>query len=441
MSNGFLTNQSRRNFVKKSSILAGGVLAAPFLSQANYFSGASDVIKIALIGCGGRGTGAAVQALSTKQNVQLVAMADAFRDRLDDSYKNIQEAMEGKKDRVNVKEENKFVGFDAYKHAIALADVVILTTPPGFRPIHFEEAVNQGKQIFMEKPVATDPAGIQRVLAAAEVAKQKKLNVVVGLQRRYQNSYRDLIKRVQDGAIGDIVSAQAWWNNDGVWVRPRQAGQTEMEYQMRNWYYFVWLCGDHINEQHIHNIDVINWALDAYPVQAQGMGGREVRKGKDYGQIFDHHYVEFQYANGVTFNSQCRHIKNTVSKVDELLVGTKGKLYCGDARITDHKGKVLYQFDKAKENQPYQTEHDELFEAVAKGEYKFHDAERGAKSTMTSLLGRMATYSGQMIEWDKAINSGINIMPKVYAFDAEAPVLPDANGLYPVAVPGVTKYF
>lgn len=417
------------------------MLAAPFLSGANYFSGADDVIKVALIGCGGRGTGAAVQALSTKQNVQLVAMADAFKDRLDDSYKNITDALEDKKSRVQVKEENKFVGFDGYKHAIALADVVILTTPPGFRPIHFEEAVNQGKQIFMEKPVATDPAGIQRVLAAAEVAKQKKLNVVVGLQRRYQNSYRDIIKRVQDGAIGDITSAQAWWNNDGVWVRPRQAGQTEMEYQMRNWYYFVWLCGDHINEQHIHNLDVINWALDAYPVQAQGMGGREVRKGKDYGQIFDHHYVEFQYANGVTLNSQCRHIKNTASKVDELLVGTKGKVFCADARITDHKGKVIYQFDKTKENQPYQNEHDELFAAVAKGEYKFHDAERGAKSTMTSLLGRMATYSGQIIEWDKAINSGINIMPKVYAFDAEPPVLPDANGLYPVAVPGVTKYF
>lgn len=441
MTNDFTGNQSRRNFVKKTSIIAGGMLAAPFLSGANYFSGADDVIKVALIGCGGRGTGAAVQALSTKQNVQLVAMADAFKDRLDDSYKNITEALEDKKNRVQVKEENKFVGFDGYKHAIALADVVILTTPPGFRPIHFEEAVNQGKQIFMEKPVATDPAGIQRVLAAAEVAKQKKLNVVVGLQRRYQNSYRDIIKRVQDGAIGDITSAQAWWNNDGVWVRPRQAGQTEMEYQMRNWYYFVWLCGDHINEQHIHNLDVINWALDAYPVQAQGMGGREVRKGKDYGQIFDHHFVEFQYANGVTLNSQCRHIKNTASKVDELLVGTKGKVFCADARITDHKGKVIYQFDKTKENQPYQNEHDELFAAVAKGEYKFHDAERGAKSTMTSLLGRMATYSGQVIEWDKAINSGINIMPKVYAFDAEPPVLPDANGLYPVAVPGVTKYF
>lgn len=442
MNKNFLTDQSRRDFMKKSSILAGSVLAAPMLSQANYFSGANDVIKIALIGCGGRGTGACVQALSTKQNVQLVAMADAFKDRLDSAYTNITEELGDKKNRVQVKEENKFTGFDAYKKAIALADVVILTTPPGFRPIHFEEAVNQGKQIFMEKPVATDPAGIQRVLAAAQIAKQKKLNVVVGLQRRYQNSYRELMKRIKDGVIGDVTSAQAWWNNDGVWVRPRQAGQTEMEYQMRNWYYFVWLCGDHINEQHIHNIDVINWVMDDYPVTAQGMGGREVRKGKEYGQIFDHHYVEFHYGNGVIFNSQCRHIKGTASKVDEYIAGTKGKVFFDEARITDLKGNTIFQFDKKKnENQPYQTEHDELFDAVAKGEYKFWDAERGAKSTMTSLLGRMATYSGQIIEWDKAINSGINIMPKTYAFDAEPPVLPDANGFYPVAVPGVTKYF
>ncbi|HZW65788.1 MAG TPA: Gfo/Idh/MocA family oxidoreductase, partial [Hanamia sp.] len=191
--------QSRRDFVKNSSLLAGGLLAAPVLTKANFFSGANDVIKIALIGCGGRGTGAAVQALSTKQNVQLVAMADAFRDRLDTSYQNILEEMAETKTRVNVKEEHKFTGFDAYKNAIALADVVILTTPPGFRPIHFEEAVKQGKQIFMEKPVATDPAGIQRVLAAAQIAKQKKLNVVVGLQRRYQTSYRELMKRVHNG--------------------------------------------------------------------------------------------------------------------------------------------------------------------------------------------------------------------------------------------------
>ncbi len=434
-------NQSRRDFVKNSTLLAGGLVAAPMLSRANFFSGADGVIKVALIGCGGRGTGAAVQALSTKQNVQLVAMADAFKDRIDESYNNIIEALADKKGRVQVKEENKFTGFDAYKKAMALADVVILTTPPGFRPIHFEEAVNQGKQIFMEKPVATDPAGIQRVLAAAEKAKAKKLNVVVGLQRRYQTSYRELIKRVHDGLIGDIVSAQAWWNNDGVWVHPRQPGWTEMEYQLRNWYYFVWLCGDHITEQHIHNIDVINWALEAYPVKAQGMGGRQVRTGKDYGQIFDHHYVEFHYGNGAILNSQCRHIKGTMSKVDELLVGTKGKVYCDEARITDLKGNTIYQFDKSKENQPYQNEHDELFDAIAKGEYKFWDAERGAKSTMTSILGRMATYSGQVIEWDKAINSGLNIMPESYAFDAKPPVLPDDKGFYPVAVPGVTNYF
>jgi myo-inositol 2-dehydrogenase/D-chiro-inositol 1-dehydrogenase len=433
--------QSRRDFVKNSSLLAGGMLTAPLLSRANYFSGADPVIKIALIGCGGRGTGAAVQALSTNQNVQLVAMADAFRDRLDSSYNNILKALEDKKGRLQVKEENKFTGFDAYKKAMALADVVILATPPGFRPIHFEEAVNQSKQIFMEKPVATDPAGIQRVLAAAAIAKQKKLNVVVGLQRRYQNSYRELIKRVHDGAIGEIVGAQAWWNNDGVWVHPRQAGQTEMEYQMRNWYYFVWLCGDHITEQHINNLDVINWAMDGYPVKAQGMGGREVRKGKDYGQIFDHHYVEFHYGDGTVLNSQCRHQKGTMSKVDELLIGTKGMLYCDAARITDTKGKLIYQFDKATENQPYQTEHDELFAAIAKGEYKFWDAERGAKSSMTSILGRMATYSGQAVDWDKAINSGISIMPSAYDFSAAPPVLPDAEGNYPVAVPGVTKYF
>ncbi len=431
----------RRSFLKNTTLLAGGLLAAPIISQANYFSGSADVIKIALIGCGGRGTGAATQALSTKQNVQLVAMADAFKDRLDNSYADIQEALGDKKTRVQVKEENKFIGFDAYKKAIAMADVVILATPPGFRPIHFEEAVNQNKHIFMEKPVATDPAGIQKVLAAAEKAKSKKLNVVVGLQRRYQTSYRDLMKRVQDGAIGDVIGAQAWWNNDGVWVRPRQPNQTEMEYQMRNWYYFVWLCGDHINEQHIHNLDVINWAKNGYPVRAQGMGGREVRKGKDYGEIFDHHYVEFQYADGTILNSQCRHQKGTMSKVDELLIGTKGKVFCDAATITDTKGATIYQFDKTKENQPYQNEHDELFDAIAKGDYKFWDAERGAKSTMTSILGRMATYSGQMVEWDKAINSGISIMPTTFSFDAAPPSKPDENGLYAAAIPGVTKYF
>ena len=435
-------HDKRRDFVKQGSMLAGAIAAAPLISNANFFSGSDDIIKVAVIGCGGRGTGAAVQALMSKQNVKIVAMADAFKDRLDECYKNVAgelaNAGPGTKGTLDVPEERKFVGFDGYLKAIPLADVVILATPPGFRPIHFEEAVKQGKHIFMEKPVATDPAGVQRVLAAAKIAKQKKLNVVVGLQRHYQDSYRALFAKKD--MIGDITSMQAWWNNDGVWTRPRKAGQTEMEYQMRNWYYFVWLCGDHITEQHIHNLDVINWFKNGYPVKAQGFGGREVRKSKEHGEIFDHHYVEFHYADGSILNSQCRHMPGTSSKVDELLVGTKGKIYCDAARITDLRGKTIFQFDKSKERNPYQTEHDELFAAIAKGKYKYADAENGAYSTMTSILGRMATYSGQIIDWDKAINSGLNLHPSVYAFDAAAPVNPGPDGFYPVPVPGVTKY-
>jgi predicted dehydrogenase len=432
------SNNSRREFVKQSSLIAGGLLTAPFMSNANFFSGADEVIKIALIGCGGRGTGAAMQALLSKQNVKLVAMADAFSDRLEGCYKTIINEDASLKAKLDVPAERKFVGFDAYLKAIPFADVVILTTPPGFRPIHFAEAIKQGKHVFMEKPVATDPVGIKKVLDTAEIAKQKKLNVVVGLQRHYQNSYRELYKRKD--LIGDITSAQVWWNNDGVWVNKRKYGQTEMEYQMRNWYYFNWLCGDHITEQHIHNIDVMNWFKGSYPVRAQGMGGRQVRKGKDHGEIFDHHYVEFTYADGSILNSQCRHIPGTASRVDEMLVGTKGVIRCDEATIKDSKGKELFRYDKKGENNPYQTEHDELFAAIAKGEYKFADAENGAKSTMTSILGRMATYSGQIIEWDKALHSGLDIMPKKFDWDALPPVVPNDDGYYPVAVPGVTKY-
>src|SRR5688572_3645085 len=441
-----LSNQtsktSRRGFVKQSSLMAGGLLAAPLMANAGYFNSVDDTIKVAVIGCGGRGTGAAMQALLTKQNVKLVAMADAFRDRLDECFNALtsEDNEEGNvKAKVAVTDATKFVGFDAYQKAIPLADVIILTTPPGFRPIHFAEAIKQGKHVFMEKPVATDPAGIRKVLETAEIAKQKKLNVVVGLQRHYQNSYRELYKRKDK--IGDITSAQAWWNNDGVWVKKREPNQTEMEYQMRNWYYFNWLCGDHINEQHIHNIDVINWFKGGYPVKAQGMGGREVRKGKDYGEIYDHHYVEFTYADGSILNSQCRHIPGTMSKVDELIIGTKGKIFCDEAKMTDNKGKVIYQYNKkADEQDPYQTEHDELFAAIAKGEYKFSDAENGAKSTMTAILGRMATYSGQVIDWDKALQSPLDLQPKTLDWNAMPQSVPNAEGLYAVAVPGKTLY-
>ncbi len=438
-------SKSRRNFVKQGSLIAGSLMAAPILSRANYFSGSAGEIKVAVVGCGGRGTGAALQALNSKQNVKIVALADAFRDRLDGCYAALtakdlsdQGYSSNFLNKVDVPEERKFTGFDAFQKAIPYADVVILATPPGFRPIHFEECVKKGKHVFMEKPVAVDPAGIKKVLDAAVVAKQKKLNVVVGLQRRYQNSYRELFKR--KNLIGDITSAQAWWVGSGVWVKERQPDQTEMEYQMRNWYYFNWLCGDHIVEQHVHNIDVVNWFKDAYPVKAQGMGGRQVRTDKKYGEIYDHHYVEFHYADGSIMNSQCRHISGTMGKVDELLVGTKGRIYCGAGTITDLKGNTVYGFDKKGENNPYQGEHDELFAAIAKGEYKFADAEFGAKSTLTGIIGRMATYSGQVIDFEKALNSGIDIMPKEYSFSATPPVVPNADGTYPIAVPGKTNY-
>ena len=266
---------NRREFLKSSSLLTGGALLSslPFASYG-FHSSNDDTIKIALVGCGGRGTGAAAQALSTKQNVKIVAMADAFQDRLDDAYtaltkrkyKDDAGAEIDVKSKIDVPKDRMFVGFDGYKQAIALADVVILATPPGFRPMHFEEAIRQNKHVFMEKPVATDAPGIRKVLAVAEEAKRKKLNVVVGLQRHYQRNYREAMNRIHDGKIGDIVGGSVYWVSGGVWNHPRKPNQTEMEYQMRNWYYFNWLCGDHITEQHVHNIDVANWAKQGYPV-------------------------------------------------------------------------------------------------------------------------------------------------------------------------------
>ena len=446
MNNDF-EQSGRRDFLKASGLLTGSALlgSLPFGSMAGgYHRSVDDTIKVALIGCGGRGTGAAQQALSTKQNVKIVALADAFRDRLDQAYKSLTgrgaKAADGSP-KVDVPEDRKFVGFDAYKQAIPLADVVILATPPGFRPSHFEEAVRQGKHVFMEKPVATDAPGVRKVLAAAEEAKKKKLNVVTGLQRRYQPSYREMIKRIHDGALGDIVGGQVYWISGGVWHKPRQANQSEMDYQMRNWYYFNWLCGDHINEQHVHNIDVANWVKQSYPVSCQGTGGRQVRNGKDDGEIFDHHIVDFVYADGTTINSQCRHYEGTFSRVDELFLGTKGKVEGIEKKssaLMGYNGQPIYSYAAKPTDNPYQIEHDELFEAIAKGEYKFADAERTAKSTMTAIMGRMATYSGKTVKWDEALNSQIDLFPEKLAWDAMPKILPDKDGIYPIAVPGKT---
>ena len=425
--------------MKTSALLTGGLLAPSFLIPGAY-AAPQNTLKLALIGCGGRGTGAVFQAFDTGHPIKLVAMADAFGDRLEGSYKPIIEKYG--KDKVDVPQERRFVGFDAYKKAIAEADVVILASPPGFRPSHFEEAVRQGKQIFMEKPVATDAAGIRKVLAAAEVAKAKKLNVVVGLQRHYQNNYRESMKRIQDGALGDIVGGQVYWNDGGVWVKPRTPSQTEMEYQMRNWYYFNWLCGDHIVEQHVHNIDVANWAKNGYPVKAEGTGGRAVRTGKDHGEIFDHHILTFTYADGSVIHSECRHFPGAANRVDETFQGTKGKAYLSAGNhglLTDWKGNVIYDHDRKNQPNPYQQEHDELWAALVKGEYKFADAENAAKSTMTAIMGRYATYSGKVMTWEESLNGQVDLFPDTLAWDALPKLLPNADGYYPHAIPGKTK--
>lgn len=435
---------TRRDFLRTTSTAAAttAVLGGLAIERFAHAAG-DDELKIALIGCGGRGSGAANQALSTKGKVRLVAMADVFPDRIQESLQNLKRQHSAK---VDVPPERQFVGFDGYKQAIALADVVLLGTPPGFRPDHFEEAVRQGKHVFMEKPVACDAPGVRKVLAAAEESKKKNLKVVVGLQRHYQPGYIEIMKRIHDGMIGEILAMRCYWNEAGVWVNRREDLEkkygrplTEMEYQLRNWYYFVWLSGDHIVEQHVHNIDVCNWAKNAYPIRCQGMGGHEVRRGKDYGEIFDHHAVEFEYADGVRMFSYCRHIRGCWNSVSEHAVGTKYIADLSGAVIRDprEKNKIVWRYKTDVPVDPYQAEHDQLFDAI-RNDKPLNDAENGAKSTMTGIMGRMATYSGQMITWEDAIESEINLMPDKLAWDATPKVLPDKDGLYPVAVPGKT---
>ncbi len=437
---------NRRDFMKKSSLLVassavvGGHLS---IAQAAHSFG-SDEIKIGLVGCGGRGTGAAVQALNTmskddiKPNgkVKLIAMADAFEDRLQASYRSIK-GQHG--EHVDVPKERQFVGFDGYKHVLESdIDLVILATPPGFRPTHFEAAIKAGKHVFAEKPVATDAVGVRRVLAATQEAKEKSLAVQIGLQRHHEDRYRETMKRVWDGAIGDLICGRAYWNGGGVWVRPRQDGQTELEYQMRNWYYFNWLCGDHIDEQHIHNLDVINWLKNAFPVEANGMGGRQVRTGKDHGEIFDHHFVEFTYADGFKMFSQCRHIRGCWNSVSEHAHGSNGSVNLSGV-IYDRDGNKTWNYGRGGSN-GHQEEHYDLFRDIRQGKIP-NEGEYGAKSTMTAILGRMATYSGKAIKWEDAINSDLALadFDNFKSYDDEAPVKPDANGNYAIPTPGVTK--
>ena len=434
---------NRRSFLEHSAkITAAGILMSRLPAASKKLIKIEGEIKVALVGCGGRGTGAAAQALAADPDVRLVAMADVFVDRAEECFSSLSEKNEHS-DRLSVNEETVFIGFDAYKKAIDMADVVILTTPPAFRPVHFQYAIMKNKHVFMEKPVATDVAGIKQVLAAGKAARQKKLNVVVGLQRHYQRNYRSVKKLIDRKRIGNLVSGQVYWNSGGVWVKPRKPQQTELEYQMRNWYYFNWLCGDHIVEQHIHNIDVANWFIGAVPVSAQGMGGREVRTGPDHGQIYDHHFVEFTYPNGQIISSQCRHQKGCMNRVEEVFQGEKGSVVVNSNHyglIKSRKGRVIYNHDGENDINPYQQEHNELFAAIKTGEYKMDDTDLGAKSTMTAILGRMVTYSGQIITWDQAMGFNHKLVPELHSFNDNAPVQPDQNGQYPIPVPGVTQF-
>jgi predicted dehydrogenase len=331
----------------------------------------------------------------------------------------------------------KFYGFDAYKKAIDAADLVLLCSTPGFRPAHFEYAVEKGKHIFMEKPVAVDGPGIRKVIEAAKAADAKNLKVVCGLQRHYQNDYLATLEEIKKGVIGDIVNTQVYWSGNGVWTRERQQGMTEMEYQMRNWYYFNWLCGDHICEQHIHNLDVSNWFIGAHPIKANGFGGRTARVGKDWGEIYDHHYVEYTYANGTIMNSQCKHWNNTFSKVSETIVGAKGT--AGAGVIKDRSGKTIWRY-RGEANNSYQTEHDVLIKHIRENK-PINNAHYTAEATLTAIMGRMATYSGQEITWEQALNSDLDTMPKNLAWDADPGPKMGADGLYPTPIPGVTKVF
>ena len=429
----------RRTFIKTSALAASGMMLPNLDLQAMGRMFNDKKLKIALVGCGGRGTGAANQALQADDNVELVAMADLFADRLESSYGNLMEryADSGK---MNVEESAKFVGFDGYQKAIDVADVVILTTPPGFRPYHFKYAIENDKHVFMEKPVATDAPGIRQVLETARLADEKKLNVVVGLQRRYQVNYLQTLEKIRAGAIGQIRSGQVYWNSGGVWVRERTPEQSELEYQMRNWYYFNWVCGDHILEQHIHNIDVANWFIGEYPETAQGMGGRLVRTGKDHGEIYDHHFVEFTYPGGAVIASQCRHQPNTMYKVGECFQGTAGSVETNDAgvaRLMDLQGNETATISNPEGHNPYQEEHNRLFASIRAGG-QINDAPIGAHSTLTAIMGRMATYTGQVITREAALNSQELLMPASLTWQSQPPTMPDADGRYPIPMPGST---
>ncbi|QDV70093.1 Inositol 2-dehydrogenase [Rosistilla carotiformis] len=424
-------DSTRRGFLKTSTIAATGAALSSSVARTAHAAG-SDEIRFVVVGCGGRGTGAAMQIMNTKGNTKLVAVADAFGDKAERSIKSLANKH---KDKVDVPKERIFTGLDAYKQAIDVdCDLVVIATPPGFKPQQFEYAVNKGRHIFMEKPVAVDAPGVRRVLKSVEESKKKNLMVGIGLQRRHEPQYIETIDRIHNGAIGDIIAQRVYWNGGGIWYRPKTEGQSEMAFQCNNWYHFNWICGDQICEQHIHNLDVGCWVKGSYPVECNGMGGREMRMGGDAtkSQIFDHTFCEYTFSDGTKMFSQGRHLAGSWTHVGEAVHGSKG--------TADPSGSITgpnaWKFEGQRLNGHQQEQHD-LIEALMAGEI-YNEGEYGAKSTFTAILGREACYSGKVVQWDQLLAEGKDLCPGIdeYTIDSVPPTVPGEDGKYPHPVPG-----
>jgi myo-inositol 2-dehydrogenase / D-chiro-inositol 1-dehydrogenase len=425
-------NNSRRKFLKSTgSALFGSGLAFNILTSPKAFAANSDTLKVGLIGCGGRGTGAAKQALNADENVVLTALGDVFEDRLTSCHEVLTKILP---EKVKVSKENQFIGFDAYQKVIdSGVDVVLLATPPGFRPDHLTAAIDAGKHVFCEKPVAVDAPGVRKVLEAAKKAKENNQSLVSGFCWRYHYPKRASFEKVLGGAVGDIHAVYNTYNTSTLWSKPRQPGWTEMEYQLRNWLYYNWLSGDHIAEQAVHSLDMMSWAMgDVPPKSAVATGGRQVRTDPEFGNIYDHFAVVYEYDNGAKGYHFSRQQLNCANSYAVDIAGTKGKVLVDCTRglhQIDGVEKWRYQ---GEQNDMYQTEHDELFASIRNGK-PMNDGEWMAQSTLLAIMGRMAAYTGQEITWDMALNSQETLGPDHYSWDLEVPVAA-------VPLPGITKY-
>jgi predicted dehydrogenase len=397
--------------------MAAGSLVISGAAGPLAYARGSDEMRVGVVGCGGRGSGAAHDCVSSSPGVKILALADAFNDRL-----------QGLKKDFSVPDDRCFVGLDAYKQLMALDDInlVILATPPGFRPPQLAEAIRRGKNVFMEKPVAVCPAGIKMVIEASEQAQQKGLAIVAGTQRRHQPEYVETMKRIHDGAIGDIVSAQCYWNMGGLWCHERQANESDIEWQIRNWLYFTWLSGDHICEQHVHNIDVVNWAFqDAQPETIHGLGGRQYRTEPKYGHIFDHFGIEFAYPGDVKTISMCRQIEGTANNVSERIVGTRGVTDCCGTIV----GENAWRYRGPRGN-AYVLEHTDLIKSIRDGR-PLNEGKRIADSTLCAIMGRESAYSRQQFKRSWFLNRcTLDLLPP------EGLQLSDARPVPAVAIPG-----